>query len=111
MNKEMIKEESENSLFCKKKLKKCHFLMCEMVIFYRVIVKIYKDVKYVMKIVKINKILAPFGHEICDCHHYYIPKTNVVINCDVKTKWFEKDELEEILAEIKKIKADANEEK
>lgn len=42
---------------------------------------------------KLNSILSSFGHKICDCHHYYIPKNDVVIKNDVKTKWFEKEDL------------------
>ena len=42
---------------------------------------------------RINKILLEFNEEISDCHHYYIPCSNVVIEKDIKIKWFEKEAL------------------
>lgn len=42
---------------------------------------------------RLNNILLSFGHKICDCHHYYIPKNDVVISKDIKTKWLEKEDL------------------
>lgn len=42
---------------------------------------------------RLNLILKKFGHAICDCHRYYIPKEKREINLPLKTKIFEKDEL------------------
>lgn len=42
---------------------------------------------------KLNSILNTFGHEIADCHRYYIPEKSTTIESNVKTRIFEKDEL------------------
>lgn len=44
-------------------------------------------------LIKIDNILKSFGHKICDCHHYYIPKYSVDIKKDIRIRIFEKDEL------------------